>query len=423
MMILKHSIYYLVIAFGILIYIDGYYRIENKKLKLNVNKILLIFIFSLFMLINDIYNISSFKLVINYLITIVLIISVSKTNVKRSMGFVTYLCVSSIVIELIMVLFLSNFINDNNFPKDNFVFKLILSSTYALILSLLFRIKFLNLLVLKIETFFDSSIKTDYIIIFGIIALNVLCVYHKNYFNGINITTFLIFIISLIIILFFFALKEKHKKESQILKSEFLFQTIDNYEIAIKDYKELKHNLINDFLSIKSLVNNECQKLLNEKIKKYSKDYEWIDLVSEIPSGIQGLLFLKAQQAKQKGIKFNIQSSNVSVKDLKMTSKTYAFINDSLGILLDNAIDASSYSKEKNIIINISQEKKEITLEIINKFKHNLNIDMLGTLNYSTKSEKSGIGLNYIKKNRYSHIKFFNKVVNDYFVSTLKLHI
>lgn len=421
-MILRYLAYLFVASIECLIYVNGYYNVRNKKLKFNKNVILIVFLISSLTSFNNIFNLLSFKLIINYISITILIFLATKTNIKKSVGFSTYLCTMSVIIELIIVLIFSQFVSQKQLLNSQFP-NISINLTYTLLIYLSFKTKFIKSLVIKIENFFDSSIKTDYIVVLGIIVLNIICIYHENYFNGINITIFLMFIISLIIVLFFLTLKEKHKKESQILKSEFLSQAINSYESAIKDYKTLKHNLMNDFLTIKTLANIECQDLINEKIKQYSKDYEWIDLVSEIPSGIQGLLFLKSQQAKRKGVEFNIKSSNVSIKDLKLATKTYSFLNDSLGILLDNAVDASLISKNKHVIVNISQNQKEIIVEIINKFKQDINIDMLGTLNYSTKKEKSGIGLNYIAKNKQARIKISNRIVNDYFISTLKLHI
>lgn len=421
-MILRYLVYFFGATIGSFIYLNGYYESRNQKFKYSKNSIVIILFVANVITINNIFNVLSFKLIINYISTTMLIFFATKSNMKKSLGFSTYIYTLSTIVELIIVLALSQFMNQKEFLNGVFP-NLSINIIYTIFMYLSFKLKFLKSLIIKTETFFNSSIKTDYIVLLGIVVLNILCLYYKSNINGISITMFLISVISLMIVLFFFVLKEKHKKERQILKSEFLSQAIDTYEIAISDYKTLKHNLMNDFLAIKTVASTECQELINEKIKKYSKDYEWIDLVSEIPSGIQGLLFLKAQQAKQKGIELNIKSNNISIKDLKLSTKMYAFINDSLGILLDNAIDASLESKNKNIMINILQYKKEITLEIINKFSHNINVDMLGSINYSTKSEKSGIGLNYIIKNSGSKIKIFNKIVNDYFVSTLKLNI
>lgn len=405
------------------IYMDGYYKCRNQSFKFNVRHILIIVLVSSLVSFNDVFNLTSFRLIINYIAMVTTVFSITKTNIKKSMAFSTYLFVITVIIELIIVLFLTQFINYKEFLDNHILPSFSINIFYTLFLYLSFKINFLKSLIIKIEHFFNSSIKTDYLIIFGIIALNFVCVYHRTYFNGINITLIEIFVISLMIILFFLALKEKHKKESQTLKSEFLSQAINNYESAIKDYKILKHNLMNDFLAIKTSANDECQELINEKIKKYSKDYEWIDLVSETPSGIQGLLFLKSQQAKQKGINFEIKSHNISVKEFKFQTKIYIYLNDVLGILLDNSIDNSLNSKEKQVLVNISQNQKEIVVEIINKFSHDLNIDMLGISNYSTKKEKSGIGLNYIIKHPHPKVKISNKIVNDYFVSVLKLHI
>jgi len=188
------------------------------------------------------------------------------------------------------------------------------------------------------------------------------------------------------------------------------------YSSTIDECRELKHNLKNDLLTIKSLIPNKYQDCINELLLKYNKKYEWISKIDDIPEGIQGVIYLKSNEAKKKKIKMYID-----VKDnIKEINKDYFSLCSVLGIVLDNAIENCSKSKGKTISVFIKNIGNELNIEVINVFSNKVDLDKIGNKNYSTKKIKSGIGLNYIKKLRKKNLSVNYNIINNLFIT--KIH-
>ena len=120
-------------------------------------------------------------------------------------------------------------------------------------------------------------------------------------------------------------------------------------------------------------------------------------------------------EAKNKKIKVYINSQ----KKINTSDKDYLDLCNIVGILLDNAIEASEQTKNKIIEINITETKNEILIKISNNFVNKVDINKIGKKNYSTKELKSGIGLNYIKKVNNSKIKVKFFIINDIFITNI----
>ena len=97
--------------------------------------------------------------------------------------------------------------------------------------------------------------------------------------------------------------------------------------------------------------------------------------------------------------------------------RRYNVLVEKLVVSLDNAIEASLNSKNKVVIINLYDDEDNIYIEIKNSFAHNLDIDNLGNLNYSTKGKRRGLGLFSILRDNEASLKV--KVVNNYFISLI----
>lgn len=93
---------------------------------------------------------------------------------------------------------------------------------------------------------------------------------------------------------------------------------------------------------------------------------------------------------------------------------------DALGVSLDNALEAASNSKDKMIYMNFYESEEEILIMIENSFSNNLDIDKLGTVNYSTKKIKSGIGLfSILNRNR---VVTNARVKENHFITTISVY-
>ena len=139
--------------------------------------------------------------------------------------------------------------------------------------------------------------------------------------------------------------------------------------------------------------------------------------------GIYNLLTNKYNEAISKDIKVNM-SILLDLSNLKMKIYEFARI---LGILLDNAIEASQECEEK--IINITfrnDEKNHRQLIIIENTYHNKDVDTIRIFGkgISEKENHSGLGLwevqNILKKN--NNISLFTTKTDKYFKQQLEIY-
>ena len=113
------------------------------------------------------------------------------------------------------------------------------------------------------------------------------------------------------------------------------------------------------------------------------------------------------------GIDNNINSN---VYD-ELTPKSYNLLCEALGILLDNALEATEKTKEKILMIDMKETEESYHIKIINTFQTVLDIDALGTLKYTTKKTGHGIGLFSLIGRKKLKIK--TSIINDLFFNEI----
>lgn len=184
----------------------------------------------------------------------------------------------------------------------------------------------------------------------------------------------------------------------------------DNY-VPIKDYNNLKrkyidiskdfsntrHNLLNDFLAIKTSKDHFL--VIDSLIKKYKRAYQLDDMFMTSKFGLAGLIDVKIKNAKKHGVKV-IYDEKEKIDSSAYKNVDYVKLCEAVGIVIDNAIEASmetSTGINKIVYINIFS-KNELHIRVINLFDNPIDIDKMFVTNYSTKKRSSGIGLNYLNE-------------------------
>ncbi len=92
-----------------------------------------------------------------------------------------------------------------------------------------------------------------------------------------------------------------------------------------------------------------------------------------------------------------------------------------VGILLDNAIDASRKTMEKFIGVEVYKEKESTIIVIDNSFEGKIDLDQINNKNYSTNGSGRGLGL-YILKNtikKIDNMVFEQSINNNLFTSKI----
>ena len=174
------------------------------------------------------------------------------------------------------------------------------------------------------------------------------------------------------------------EQESQI---ELLSNMYDNIRGFRHDFSNLVQALygyvqLNDMSGIKKVIGSVMKEWnnVNEQNLLYLNDIQ--------NPAICSILSSKYWKAKEDSITIEIQIS-ASLKDLKDNQYNVCRI---MAILLDNAIEAASFSKEKKVNISIYQENMmEKRIRIENSY-YNKEIDIHQIFEKGYSSKKEGIG-------------------------------
>lgn len=193
-------------------------------------------------------------------------------------------------------------------------------------------------------------------------------------------------------------------------------QLIKNNEFYIdqmNDYRILKHNIIHQLNGIKSVANNKTIELIDDIIKDYNENFHATSNLSKMPVGINGLVNEKIVNFNDKKLRLGIDNKIESSVFENLTPRSYNLLCESLGILLDNALEASSKSEEKILMIDMSETEYVYSAKIINTFSNTLDLERLGNINYTTKATGHGIGLFSLFGRRKLKIK--TSIINNLF--------
>lgn len=222
-------------------------------------------------------------------------------------------------------------------------------------------------------------------------------------------------IISIIMIVIFTAiyinlLNIKHHKELLESKYDSVLGIMNTYEEQIENQRIIHHENKNQLISIRSLLeeNSSNEKVINYinsllDDEKSVKNGEYTKF-RYLPSGIKGLLYYKVINAKEKGIniKTNISKDlkdsilfRLSIEDLKQLGRL-------LGVYIDNAIEASMTSNEKEVGIEILKEPNDVIIIISNTYSELIE----NKSGNSTKGKGHGYGLVLAKRILKGHALF-----------------
>lgn len=213
------------------------------------------------------------------------------------------------------------------------------------------------------------------------------------------------------------------------------------YIVSLETYNQNLKNLYDSTRAFKHDFNNIIQTIggyaiMNdiEGLKKYQKEIckdcieinnlEMLNPTVFNNPAIFSIINSKVYKAKSLGIEMNI---NVSLDLNKINMKTYE-VTRVLGILLDNAIEASKECDNKliNVEFVMSKSGKMQLVKIDNTYKEkDINIDKIFEKDYSTKPGNTGLGLwevrEILKKNK--NLNLFTSKDNEFFKQQLEIYV
>lgn len=393
---------YLGVLINTIVFLKCYAKFENVlRIKSKFLKYSIVFMFSLLIFLIDLKVNVKIKIPVIYFFLIIIfkLIFKDKTFNTFLKTFLVYavLIMCDFLISIILIVLPSFQVS-----KDwlLLIFKGIYTIVVSLIVFKIFEFDKFNLMFKRMTNIFNE--KVNYFL-FTILFLSFLGFYIISYYNFFrksaenfmfSFVLFCIFMILLVLLISeFFKIKTKDEEQKQLLK------IMGDYEIILDKTRENRHEMINNLLVLKGEKNKNSRRyndILDELIKQYdtNKMSSYSGLY-KLPNGLKGLVYYKIARIKNNDVNFRTIISDKMYDEFNnLDTKIYYKVCKIMGILIDNAVEASINSKEKTLLIYIYEQcNGNIIISIENSYNSLLDIHDINKKGYSTKGKNRGLGL------------------------------
>lgn len=240
----------------------------------------------------------------------------------------------------------------------------------------------------------------------------------------------IIFVILILLIVYNYdkAVKSEVAFKSKAVELEQIKEYTNIVEDMYGETRRFKHDYMNMISSLSDYINNknqeELKEFFNNNIMHMDKEVSWnnsnIDKLKYIKvHGLKGLISSKLINAITQGIDVKV---NI-IEDINSINMDTLDLCRIIGILLDNAIEASGECKLPKLQFTIV-EKKDCTCIAIenNFFGQNPILHKIFKKGYSTKGPDRGLGLYNVKElidQKYTNVCFNTAIENNMFTQEL----
>lgn len=399
---------------------------SGKKITI---KSLLIFhiIITPILIVVSLYSDGVLRILLNIsIVTLSLYFSLFNKKIMDAIYYALVYEIFAFILEIILsILFvsLSNFNLDNNYNTLMIVFTF-LNSLCIYLISL---IKPINKLIQKInKKVLNSKSETLYGVIIIAIMMTMMAYNIKNFAKT---SSFYINAVSIIFI-FMTSLYILHRDfQNEKLENRYneMIQYLCRYEKIINDQGKKNHEYNNQLMVIKGYINNpkkleEYLSLIIEE-HKCGQNYTIRQLSYFLDGGIKGLIYDKLSKMEENNIKnyLYVDKNAKNIFEDKYDLKTYQDITKLLGVFLDNAIEASLTSKQKEVELEIKEDKDCSIIIISNTFSKDADLKQIGRKGFSTKGYGHGYGLSIAKdiSKHNKNIETFSNIEENKFKQTI----
>lgn len=412
------------LIFTTLIGING-----NKK-----QKILYVILVSIFTIITRLIIPGPYNVFINFIAVFILVSSIFKTNIIQSIACILIPSVIEAVIESIFakfyyLIFNIDYIIGGTIPLHRLIGTLIVYSIMFLIYLLLKTLK-LNMGMLQV---LDKRKRILLIsnTILGLILIS-LQIYMITFY--VSHLPFIITVLNMISLIAFFCTNlytiytvSKLETTSTNLEEAQLYNK--TLEILQDNTRAFRHDFSNIIQGMAGYIDNNDTEGLKKYYSQLLEDIqETNNLTTLSPKvvnnpAIYNVLATKYHKADSLGIKIHLEAF-LDLNELHM--KIYEFTRV-LGILMDNAIEATSECENKVINVTFRKDnRKHMQLLIIeNTYKDkNIDTEKIFEKGYSTKKGNTGLGLweirQILKKN--NNLNLYTTKNSEYFSQQFEIY-
>ena len=416
--VINFCIHFLAVFICNLSYDLCFKKLNNVKLNLNFKNIITMFIMAILVYLNNTYINIGFKTILVFIIMcinfkILFNLKNKKTVISYIMIFLVLVILEIIITNLLSI---SGILNNSKGALALTFIKFSLSVTIAIIEYVIFSISIINKLLRKLLYFFVHSANVSNISYLMFITMTILGILNIDNFATNNSTRLIILLIIIFAALFVIIIKSKTKEEILKTSNTKLISYNEKYGQFLEEYKIYKHNIKHKLAGIKAYGNKKVNELIDDLLEEETTFSIKNNELYNVPNGIKGIVAEKLYN-----VNFNIIIDNKITGDpfSKLKPREFNSISESIGICLDNAIEASVETTEPVIIMDLYEDKENVFVKIGNNFANSIDIEELGVKNYSTKNRGSGFGLFSIIKNKM--IKEKISIINDIYYIELKI--
>ena len=404
---------------------------KNEKLKSISNNIKFFLLMWLYCIIVFLFITNQLRFLLCIIITCVMMYFVLKIKDKKvilySFNTVILMSVAEIISSLMLVFLGVSSIEIVNNPKYNLIVNIIIS-VITIIMANLPITKFLYKKIINLFNKRKGLINYLYVfllVLYLIVSKNGLeFILKSNYYVNV------LFVIAIVII-FLIIIKNEDKYEQLKQENKQMYTHVTMYEKIITEQGKANHEFKNQLMVIRGYAQMNSSKLIDyiDSITKDASKTQSSYLISQLnkfpEGGIKGLLYYKLSVMEEEKIKYELDvETGVKTKLNVLSVNVYKNITKILGVLIDNAIEASKKSKKKIILISVTKDKSSVIFNISNSYSGKIDLSKLGS-GYTSKGFGHGYGLRLVNDilNETNSFIVKNDVVNGYFVSELTVKI
>lgn len=376
----------------------GYSFISKEKFKYNFKNIVFVIILAFLFLLNKKFNIVVSSVLTSIILLLLFSKIIFKNNIRNTIVYaLTYYLILS-VYDFIFSFFFYwlNAIIDPDLSQNYLImggFTLLITFLTSLFCKLKFVRKFSDLIINLSKNNYVNVLVISLIILFIVILSTKLSLeydYEKFLFNLLLLSVFLFFIV--------FAFIKNHLAQKEKQEKETLLEFISEYEKIIDENRINKHEMLNNLIILRSFEDKnteEYNKVLDDLIVTYDNNSDaCIKNISKLPTGLKGILYYKINDMRNKNINLNVNiSKRVSSPLEKLPLDEYVILSRIIGIVMDNALEASIKSKERFVMIEVFEQNDNVIIIIENSYNNKVDVNDLKKKNFSTKGKSRGLGL------------------------------
>lgn len=404
--------------FSTICYNICYIKLNQYKIKINIKNVISIIIASILILLNNGHNNLWLKVIITPMIFFISLKIIYKDEIKKIIINYIMIYIIMIMIEIILtnILYKIGIIENNNGVILYSVSKFILSIIIGVIECMIFSIKKINKRLKRLRNFFIENINTLNIAYLWIITYIIIGIINIENFAKKGTIELVMLLFFLFFLMFVIIIKSKTKEEYLKKSNNKLIEYNDKYGKFLDEYKVYKHNIKNKLIGMKAFGNKKINALIDDLLEEETKFSIKNNNLYNVPNGIKGIVAEKLYNTK-----INVIIDNKLKKDpfIKLNPKEFNKISESIGVCIDNAIEASIETENPIITIDLYEDRTNNYIKIGNNFKNEIDIEEIGEKNYSTKNRGSGYGLFSIMRNKFVKEKI--TIINDFYYIELAI--